>query len=128
MVQLNSSRQAPQTARETWPSAPLVKGDLDIGGLMAPSSEISNQCDDLEALMLAAIAADESDATADQLGMLVRACADVGGARPKVRWRNREGEWIAKFPTWGDEFDDPRIEAVCLDARKQPVSQFRSAA
>ena len=92
------------------------------------SSEISNQCDDLEALMLAAIAADESDATADQLGMLVRACADVGGARPKVRWRNREGEWIAKFPTWGDKFDDPRIEAVCLDVAEAaglPVPQRR---
>ena len=92
------------------------------------SSEISNQCDDLEALMLAAIAADESDATADQLGMLVRACADVGGARPKVRWRDREGEWIAKFSTWGDKFDDPRIEAVCLDVAEAaglPVSQRR---
>ncbi|WP_237050138.1 type II toxin-antitoxin system HipA family toxin [Microvirga ossetica] len=88
----------------------------------------SNQCDDLEAFMLAAIAADESDATADQIAMLVRACADIGGARPKVRWRDREGGWIAKFPTWGDKFDDPRIEAVCLDvaeAARLPIPERR---
>jgi serine/threonine-protein kinase HipA len=70
---------------------------------------------DLEALMTAAIAADEGSATQEQLALLVRASADVGGARPKVRWRDGEGEWIAKFSTWGDKFDDPRIEAVCLD-------------
>jgi serine/threonine-protein kinase HipA len=70
---------------------------------------------DLEALMKAAIAADEGSATQEQLSLLVHVSADVGGARPKVRWRDGEGEWIAKFSTWGDKFDDPRIEAVCLD-------------
>jgi serine/threonine-protein kinase HipA len=83
---------------------------------------------DLEALMRAAIAADEGSATQEQLALLVRASADVGGARPKVRWRDGEGEWIAKFPTWGDKFDDPRIEAVCLDvadAAGLPVPERR---
>jgi serine/threonine-protein kinase HipA len=70
---------------------------------------------DLEALMKAAIAADEGSATQEQLSLLVHVSADVGGARPKVRWRDGEGEWIAKFSTWGDKFDDPRVEAVCLD-------------
>ncbi|KAB0267871.1 type II toxin-antitoxin system HipA family toxin [Microvirga brassicacearum] len=70
---------------------------------------------DLEALMAAAMAADEGRATADELALLVRTSADVGGARPKVRWRDGDGEWIAKFPTWSDRFDDPRVEAVCLD-------------
>jgi serine/threonine-protein kinase HipA len=83
---------------------------------------------DLEALMMAAIAADEGSATQEQLALLVRASADVGGARPKVRWRDGEGEWIAKFSTWGDKFDDPRIEAVCLDVAEAaglPVPERR---
>jgi serine/threonine-protein kinase HipA len=83
---------------------------------------------DLEALMTAAIAADEGSATQEQLALLVRASADVGGARPKVRWRDGEGEWIAKFSTWGDKFDDPRIEAVCLDVAEAaglPVPERR---
>jgi serine/threonine-protein kinase HipA len=83
---------------------------------------------DLEALMTAAIAADEGSATQEQLTLLVRASADVGGARPKVRWRDGEGEWIAKFSTWGDKFDDPRIEAVCLDVAEAaglPVPERR---
>jgi serine/threonine-protein kinase HipA len=79
------------------------------------SPAISDASADLEALMIAAIAADEGSATHEQLILLVGACADVGGARPKARWRDGEGEWIAKFSTWGDKFDDPRIEAVCLD-------------
>jgi serine/threonine-protein kinase HipA len=45
-----------------------------------------------------------------------------------VRWRDGKGEWIAKFPTWSDRFDDPRIEAVCLDVAEAagiPVPQRR---
>ncbi|MDF2811114.1 MAG: phosphatidylinositol kinase [Microvirga sp.] len=83
---------------------------------------------DLEALMVAATAADEGSATADELALLVRSSADVGGARPKARWRDGKGEWIAKFPTWSDRFDDPRIEAVCLDIAEAagiPVPQRR---
>jgi serine/threonine-protein kinase HipA len=89
------------------------------------SSEASS---DLEAMMTAAIAADEGGATQEQLTLLVRASADVGGARPKVRWRDGEGEWIAKFSTWGDKFDDPRVEAVCLDVAEAaglPVPERR---
>ncbi|MET0532238.1 MAG: type II toxin-antitoxin system HipA family toxin [Microvirga sp.] len=91
-----------------------------------PTSPEANS--DLEALMTAAIAADEGSATQEQLALLVRASADVGGARPKVRWRDGEGEWIAKFSTWGDKFDDPRIEAVCLDVAEAaglPVPERR---
>lgn len=93
--------------------------------LCAASPEASS---DLEALMTAAIAADEGSATREQLALLVRASADVGGARPKVRWRNGEGEWIAKFSTWGDKFDDPRVETVCLDVAEAaglPVPERR---
>jgi len=83
---------------------------------------------DLEALMAAAIATDEGSATQEQLTLLVHVSADVGGARPKVRWRDGDGEWIAKFSTWGDKFDDPRIEAVCLDVAEAaglPVPERR---
>ncbi|WP_372426111.1 type II toxin-antitoxin system HipA family toxin [Salinarimonas chemoclinalis] len=72
--------------------------------------------DDLEALLAAARAADEGDATADHLGLLFRSSRDVGGARPKARLRRDAREYIAKFPAWGDRFDEPRVEAACLDA------------
>ena len=44
-----------------------------------------------------------------------RGSADIGGARPKTRIRRGDRSWIAKFPALGDQFDDPRLEAVCLD-------------
>jgi serine/threonine-protein kinase HipA len=94
-------------------SAQAGPGTYDPDQARCPTSPDASS--DLEALMTAAIAADEGSATQEQLVLLVRAGADVGGARPKARWRDSEGEWIAKFSTWGDKFDDPRIEAVCLD-------------
>lgn len=41
--------------------------------------------------------------------------SNIGGARPKARIRISDKEWIAKFSTWDDRFDNPRAEAVCLD-------------
>lgn len=69
----------------------------------------------LPELLEAAEAADAGEATLTHLRRLFRSSADTGGARPKARLRIEGEEWIAKFRTWGDAFDDPRIEVVCLD-------------
>jgi len=69
----------------------------------------------LEALLNAAEAVDSGQAQAHHLHLLFRSSADVGGARPKARIRRDGRSWIAKFPAQGDHFDDPRLEAVCLD-------------
>ena len=71
--------------------------------------------DDLETLMGAAAAVDAGDAEGHHFKLLFRKSADIGGARPKARIRHEGKDWIAKFPTWADKFDNPRLEAVCLD-------------
>lgn len=71
--------------------------------------------DDVEALLAAAIAVDQGTGGRHHLDMLFRKSSDLGGARPKARLRHEGIDWIAKFPSWGDTFDDPRVEAVCLD-------------
>jgi hypothetical protein len=54
-------------------------------------------------------------ATTAHLRLLFRSGADIGGARPKTHFRRADSSpWIAKFRAWGDAFDDPRMECVCL--------------
>ena len=69
----------------------------------------------LDALLEAAEAMDQGQPRRHHLDLLFRGSADVGGARPKTRIRRNGRSWIAKFPAQGDVFDDPRLEAVCLD-------------
>lgn len=69
----------------------------------------------LEALLEAAEAMDQGQPRRHHLDLLFRGSADVGGARPKTRIQRDGRSWIAKFPAQGDIFDDPRLEAVCLD-------------
>ena len=90
-------------APETWIPAGLPSGGGPLG------------IDSLEELLAAAAALEAGQATDDQVRLLVVAGADVGGARPKARLKHAGGDWIAKFPAWGDAFDNPRMEAVCLD-------------
>ncbi|MQP68168.1 type II toxin-antitoxin system HipA family toxin [Niveispirillum sp. SYP-B3756] len=71
--------------------------------------------DDLAQLLEAAAAMEEGKITDPSLRLLMRSSADIGGARPKTRFNSDGRSWIAKFPAWGDPFDDPRAEAVCLD-------------
>lgn len=79
--------------------------------LLAPPVET----EDLEELLAAAEAVEMGRPIDRHLRLLFRSSADVGGARPKARLRHDGAEWIAKFPAWGDSFDAPRLEAVCLD-------------
>ncbi len=71
--------------------------------------------DDLDALMAAASSVDAGEGAKHHLALLFRKSGDVGGARPKARIRHAGRQWIAKFPTTMDRFDDPRVEAACLD-------------
>ena len=73
----------------------------------------------LEDLAIAAEAVDAGDASAHHLRLLLRASADTGGARPKAHLRHKGGDWIAKFKTGGDGFDNPRMEAVCLSLAEE---------
>jgi serine/threonine-protein kinase HipA len=93
----------PDRGPETW-----VPAD-------SPFLELPREDDDLAALQAAAEAVETGLPTKTHLQMLVKSSADVGGARPKARIRHDGLEWIAKFHAWGDAFDDPRLEAVCLD-------------
>jgi serine/threonine-protein kinase HipA len=81
----------------------------------APLMQLPGGDDDLEALLVAAAALEMGDADGHHLKLLFRHSADVGGARPKARLRHRGRDCIAKFPAWGDAFDNPRVEAACLD-------------
>jgi serine/threonine-protein kinase HipA len=76
--------------------------------------ELADGTEELEALLKAAEAADEGQPTKTQLELLFRSSTDVGGARPKARIIREKKPFIAKFRAWGDAFDDPRAEAVCL--------------
>ncbi len=69
----------------------------------------------LEEMLIAAENYEGGEASADQLAKLLMHSSDIGGARPKARIRISDKEWIAKFSTWDDRFDNPRAEAVCLD-------------
>ncbi|APT30126.1 dormancy and Sporulation [Methylobacterium phyllosphaerae] len=71
--------------------------------------------DVLEEVLIAAENYEGGEASADQLAQLFIHSSDIGGARPKARIRVSDKEWIAKFSTWDDRFDNPRAEAVCLD-------------
>ncbi len=66
-------------------------------------------------MLIAAENYEGGEASADQLAQLFIHSSDIGGARPKARIRVSDKEWIAKFSTWDDRFDNPRAEAVCLD-------------
>ncbi|MFK5596159.1 type II toxin-antitoxin system HipA family toxin [Methylobacterium sp. HMF5984] len=79
-----------------------------------PLVDLPGETDDLEALMDAAAAVEAGDAEGHHFKLLFRN-SDVGGARPKARIRSEGRQWIAKFPTSMDKFDDPRVEAACLD-------------
>ena len=81
----------------------------------APLLHLPAAEDDIAALLAAAEAIEDGRSASHHLQVLLRNSADVGGARPKARLRHRGRQWIAKFPAWGDRFDDPRAEAVCLD-------------
>lgn len=86
----------------TWvPGAPLV---------VLPSEE-----DDLEELVRAVDAVENGAASQHHLHLLARGSADLGGARPKARLKHDGRDWIAKMPARDDVFDEPRVEAVCLD-------------
>ncbi len=80
-----------------------------------PLVSLPDDGDDVEALAAAIAAVDGGEADPSHLALLVRTSADVGGARPKARLRHEGAEWIAKFQAWNDRFDDPRVEAACLD-------------
>lgn len=80
-----------------------------------PLLDLPGESDDLEALMAAAAAVEAGDADGHHFKLLFRASADVGGGRPKARVRDDGKDWIAKFPAATDQFDDPRVEAACLD-------------
>lgn len=80
-----------------------------------PLVELPRETDDLETLMAAAAAVEAGDAEGHHFKLLFRNSGDVGGARPKARIRHDGRQWIAKFPTALDKFDDPRVEAACLD-------------
>ncbi|HSK42022.1 MAG TPA: HipA domain-containing protein [Arenibaculum sp.] len=106
----------PESGPATWvpPEAPLLG--------------LPREDDDLAALQAAAEAVEAGHPTETHLRMLVRSSADSGGARPKARLWHDGLEWIAKFNAWGDPFDDPRMEAVCLDlaeAAGVPVPERR---
>lgn len=80
-----------------------------------PLVTLPRETDDLGELMEAAAAVDAGEGAKHHFALLFRKSGDVGGARPKARIRHDGRQWIAKFPTTMDRFDDPRIEAVCLD-------------
>jgi serine/threonine-protein kinase HipA len=91
-----------------------------------PLLDLPREDDDLGALMGAAAAVDAGDAEGHHFKLLFRKSADIGGARPKARIRHQGKDWIAKFSTWSDTFDNPRVEAVCLDVAEAagvPVSE-----
>ncbi len=79
-----------------------------------PSFGLPGDEDDVDMLLDAATAAEEGRASPSHLALLLRS-SDAGGARPKARLRRDGHDWIAKFPASGDRFDDPRMEAACLD-------------
>ncbi|GJD66440.1 type II toxin-antitoxin system HipA family toxin [Methylobacterium frigidaeris] len=96
-----------------------------------PLVELPRESDDLETLMEAAAAVDAGTGTRHHFALLFRKSADVGGARPKARLRHDGRQWIAKLPTVMDRFDDPRVEAACLDvaaAAGLPVPEHKIVA
>ncbi|MBF0374825.1 MAG: HipA domain-containing protein [Alphaproteobacteria bacterium] len=80
-----------------------------------PRFAVPDGSESLDALLEASEAVDAGEATVTHLRRLFRSSADTGGARPKAHPQADGAEWIAKFRAWGDAFDDPKIEMVCLD-------------
>ena len=106
---------------------PIIGPEVWVPG----HSEITmpDDTETIEDLAVAAEAVDSGKATGHHLSLLLRASADTGGARPKAHLRHEGGDWIAKFKSWGDGFDNPRMEAVCLSLAEEcgietPPHQF----
>lgn len=94
----------PKARPEQWvPAGPVIE---------------MNETVDLPALVAAAEAADRGEPTRSDLMMLYRSSSDVGGARPKARIHHEGRDWIAKFQAWGDAFNEPCAEALCLTLAK----------
>jgi serine/threonine-protein kinase HipA len=99
---------SPDKPPEVW--RPETRGLIDL----------PDDSETLEDLLAAADALEDGKASRHHIQLLLRSGTDVGGARPKVRLRRADGsEWIAKFPTSADTFDDPKVEAVCLSLAQQ---------
>ncbi len=97
-------------ARATWPLAQRPR--LPRGGHPERTRRLgsfkartfSKRCSSQQKIMK------EGEASADQLAQLFIHSSDIGGARPKARIRVSDKEWIAKFSTWDDRFDNPGLK------------------
>lgn len=69
----------------------------------------------LDNLYEAVTAVENGDAKSHHFHLLVRHSADQGGARPKASVLADGLPHIVKFPAFGDVFDDPKVEGVCLE-------------
>lgn len=72
-----------------------------------PMFELPRSQENLEALLAAAEAVDHDQPTQAHLQILFRNSADLGGARPKAQIVDDHGQWIAKFRSRDDAFDNP---------------------
>lgn len=83
----------------------------------------------LSDLMEASMSFERGEAiTDDRLQMLYTVGGTFGGARPKAIISDQSGEWIAKFPSVKDTFNNPAIEAATLSLAKDAgldVPDFR---
>jgi serine/threonine-protein kinase HipA len=79
-----------------------------------PLLDLPDGVETLQALVEAADAVEEGRAERHHFRLLFHSSADIGGARPKARIHRDGVGLIAKFPAWGDAFDEPKVEAVCL--------------
>ncbi|MGK7871358.1 type II toxin-antitoxin system HipA family toxin [Falsiroseomonas sp. E2-1-a20] len=80
-----------------------------------PLVELTDGEQDLEALAEAAERFEEGQPADRHVMLLLRDSAAIGGARPKGTFRSEGCSWLVKLPAYGDRFNDPRIEMVCLE-------------
>jgi serine/threonine-protein kinase HipA len=100
-------------------------GSLDIGfdtsgpsvwrPSQKPAYEILDKTCTLDELMRAAAKVEAGEASEREIHLLFDNAVSVGGARPKARYRDADGDWIAKFPAEDDAYSNAKIEALCLD-------------
>lgn len=91
-------------------------GALDVRAspTSAPGESLLSKVVDLEYLLDAAARVEEGEHVPEKLKYLLGAGVSMGGARPKAVLEDEGIQWLAKFPSRGDGFNNPKVEYATL--------------
>lgn len=88
--------------------------DVRVSPTSAPGESQLHRVVDLEYLLDAAARVEAGEHVPENLKYFLGAGVSMGGARPKAVLEKEGVQWLAKFPSKGDGFNNPRVEYATL--------------